>query len=120
MENGETTDSILEIQNEAVNYFQKLLVCASSWNTLDSKATLENISVVILKEDNVLLSAPFIMDEVKVAAFQLQPKKSLGMYDLLASFFKNCWHFLGVEIWGIMKEFKKNKKLSKRKIILLH
>ena len=60
---------------------------------------LEAVQKLLVKIDNVNLNKPFILEEIKIAFFNLSPDKSPRPNGFQAFFFQKCWDIMGIEIW---------------------
>lgn len=112
-ENGKICSLGEEIEKEAVDYFSIIL---GSWepNKKESVPLVDRtIERMVSHEDNERLMAPYSFEEVKKAAFSLQPHKAPGPDGFTTEFFQRCWDFMGEDIAEVVEDFRKNRRFVK-------
>ncbi|GLJ39278.1 hypothetical protein SUGI_0801590 [Cryptomeria japonica] len=84
-----------EIQNTALNHFQRVMGNADLGG-IDFEhlvdANINNNPISSL--DAELLVASYTMEEVMATTFGLHPKKAPGPDGMTADLFQNCWEFM--------------------------
>lgn len=66
---------------------------------------VDHIPTCISEEDNLLLLAPFTMDELKVSIFQMHSDESPDPNGLNVSFYKIFWYLCGLKDFCINHYF---------------
>lgn len=105
-----------DIAAKAVQFFTSLLSEeASVFN--DSFASA--IPRLISNEDNVMLMAPFSIQEVKEVIFSMALDKAHGLDGFIALFFQKCLPFLGEDLRLVLEEARCNRSILKELNITL-
>ncbi|KAA3486342.1 reverse transcriptase [Gossypium australe] len=88
---GGVMENIQDIENIARVYFQKLF---DSNERECCDYLLLGIQRCITKEDNQILMAPYMKDEIREAIFGMGPTKAPGEDGFPAIFYQQCWHIV--------------------------
>lgn len=79
-----------------------------------NKPTLEDVSLKVLSlEQSRMLESPFSDLEIKVAVWDCEVSKSLGLDGYNFYFIRKCWYFIKVNIINFVKDFHGHPKLNK-------
>lgn len=77
--------------------------------TLDNDL-LESIPSIILKDDNKILMAPFMINEV---VFSMGPDKAPSSDGFTTLFYQKYWEFVGIDLLLALEESKRNRVILK-------
>ncbi|XP_043698621.1 probable terpene synthase 9 [Telopea speciosissima] len=90
-----------EVEGEAIRYFTDIVTTQGSPRDDD---LLQHIPQLVTEDDNSLLLATLLLEEVKKAVFDLSADSALGA-DGLSGYFTACWEIVGNNVWEAVKEF---------------
>lgn len=96
---GHATESLSEISQLTTSFYQHLY---SSEGTDNIEEVLAAVPVKVTAAMNDKLIAPFNMEEVKVALFQMFPTKAPGPDGFPAHFFQRHWDLCGDELSAVV------------------
>ena len=100
--NGDWHTDQAGISQVAVGYFTQLF-STSSPATVDEVVSLVEQKVSPNMNDAML--APFTVEEVKAALFQMNPSKAPGLDGMTALFFQKYWHIVGSDVSTAVLDF---------------
>jgi len=95
-------EEVEKIAEVATNYFAILFNAGVCDQTQDCLHTVEHR---ITPDMYQILSSDFTTDEIKVALFQMGPKKALGLDGMNALFYQKFWHVVGDNIVSAMLDY---------------
>jgi hypothetical protein len=70
------------------------------------EARVEDINQVT-EEENILLTCPFSLEEVREAIFQMEHNKALGPDGFPVEFYQACWDIIKDDLMVMFVEFHK-------------
>jgi hypothetical protein len=94
----EGTDNLI---SHATAYYKNLFGPAPG-NILDFDPNMWNPHEKLSEEENLILTRPFSVDEVKVALFSMAPNKAPGPNNIPIEFYQHCWDIIK---WDVMNLF---------------
>lgn len=98
------------IEEVVISYFQGLF--GRQEPDLAAQATvLQTIQPRVTADMNQTLLAPYSMDEVKTALFQMHPSKAPGPDGMSPFFFQKYWDLVGVEVSAAVISFLTSKDM---------
>lgn len=108
--NGVVITEEKEIVAEAVQFFKSLL---SEETSIFNGSFASTIPKLISDEDNVMLMAPFSIQEVKEVVFSMALDKAPSPDGFTTLFLKKCWPFLGEDLRLVLEEAQCNRSILK-------
>ncbi|XP_057822585.1 uncharacterized protein LOC131034979 [Cryptomeria japonica] len=99
-----------EIVAEVVQFFKSLL---SEEASVFNDSFVFAIPRLISNEDDVMLMAPFSIQEVKEVIFSMPSDKAPGIDGFIALFLKKYWPFLGEDPHLVLEEARCNRSILK-------
>ena len=113
--NGSTAESVQEVKDEAVGFFQRLL--GSTCSSYSSNERREMLSEIVQKRLTDAQAAEMELevtyDEIKNTLFSLKDMKAPGPDGYNAYFFKKSWPIIGDLVSATIQEFFTTGKLLK-------
>lgn len=97
----EGTDALLQ---HATSYYKSLFGPAPS-NLFTISSNLWQDKENISEEDNVLLTKPFILEEIKHALFSMDSNRGPSPGNIAIEFYQHCWDFVKLGIFRIFVQF---------------
>lgn len=112
-DNGQCCLAGDDIEKVAVQHFENPLGSFIGGDVRYRDNVLKVIEQVISQEENEAFHMPFSLEEVKEAAFILHPNKVPGLNAFIDKVYQKCWDFMGEDIWMMVEEFRKKRRLVK-------
>ena len=100
--NGDWHTDQAGISQVAVGYFTQLF-STSSPATVDEVVSL--VEQKVSPDMNDAMLAPFMVEEVKAALFQMNPSKAPSLDGMTALFFQKYWHIVGSDVSTAVLDF---------------
>jgi hypothetical protein len=94
----EGTDNLI---SHATAYYKNLFGLAPG-NILDFDANMWKPHEKLSEEENLILTRPFSVEEVKFALFSMAPNKAPGPDNIPIEFYQHCWDIIK---WDVMNLF---------------
>ncbi|KAL6213537.1 hypothetical protein ACLB2K_012984 [Fragaria x ananassa] len=98
------------IEEVFISYFHDLFVRQEP-DLVAQNTVLQTIQPRVTSEMNQTLLAPYSMEEVKVALFQMHPSKAPGPDGMSPFFFQKYWDLVGVEVSNAVISFLTTKDM---------
>ncbi|KAL6209655.1 hypothetical protein ACLB2K_020595 [Fragaria x ananassa] len=98
------------IEEVVISYFHDLFVRQEP-DLVAQNTVLQTIQPRVTSEMNQTLLAPYLMEEVKVALFQMHPSKAPGPDGMSPFFFQKYWDLVGVEVSNAVISFLTKKDM---------
>ncbi|KAL6208609.1 hypothetical protein ACLB2K_019558 [Fragaria x ananassa] len=98
------------IENVVISNFQDLFARQEP-NTVAQNQVLQTIQPRVTSVINQILTAPYWLEEVKDALFQMHPSKALGPDGISPFFFQKYWDLVGVEVSNAVISFLTTKDM---------
>ncbi|KAL6211599.1 hypothetical protein ACLB2K_016822 [Fragaria x ananassa] len=98
------------IEEVVISYFQDLFARQEP-DLVAQNTVLQTIQPRVTSEMNQTLLAPYSMEEVKVALFQMHPSKAPGPDGMSPFFFQKYWDLVGAEVSNAVISFLTTKDM---------
>ncbi|KAH0695912.1 hypothetical protein KY289_013394 [Solanum tuberosum] len=99
---GVWTNDVEEVATEAVAFFQDLFTDVENEIEL---SLIENIPTLVTDEDNTMLNASPIVEEIKKVVFELNSDSASGPDGFTGHFYQVCWDFVGRDVVNVVEAF---------------
>ena len=109
-----------KIATIAEEYYKQLF---TSSNSLDMGEVIDSVDQVVTEDMAQDLIRPSIVDEVKIALFQMHPSKAPRLDGMSPFFFQKFWHIIGHDVTttvlSILHSGRYLKKMNYTHIVLI-
>ncbi|KAH0700880.1 hypothetical protein KY284_015095 [Solanum tuberosum] len=99
---GVWTNDAEEVATEAVAFFQDLFTDVENEIEL---SLIEHIPTLVTDEDNTMLNASPIVEEIKKVVFELNSDSASGPDGFTGHFYQVCWDFVGRDVVNVVEAF---------------
>ena len=108
LQNGEILiEGIENLIQHATEYYKELFGPAPG-NMFQLDPNLWSLEEKISEEDNIELSRPFTIEEVKYALFSMETNKAPGPDNIPVEFYQHCWEVVKNDIMRLFLDFYNN------------
>ncbi|KAK9931600.1 hypothetical protein M0R45_018872 [Rubus argutus] len=112
-ENGLWRDNEEGMEEVVTSYFQRMFN-AGEVDQVALDATLNAIQPYVTVEMNQALCAPYSMEEIRVALFQMYPTKSPALDGMPPLFYQHYWDLIGEDLTSVVQNFLHSGQLLKQ------